>query len=60
MTHIKLISSSLDREIVRFFALQDSVNIRSGTPILVDKIRTVRDQSANCSERTGPIDGRNT
>ena len=54
------LDGGLDREIARLFALQYSIDIRCGTPKLLDKIRTIRDQSANFCEGPGPIDGRDT
>src|SRR5215510_4919216 len=50
----------LDREVARLVALQYSINIRCGAPILLDKVWTIRDQSANFCEGPGPIDSRDT
>ena len=40
----------LDGKLARPFALQDSISIRCGTPILVDEIGTIRDQPTDFSE----------
>src|SRR5262245_27916948 len=44
----------------KFHALEDAITIRRRTPVFVDDVRTIRDQAAEFSEGTGPIDGRHT
>ena len=38
----------LDRQVVRPLALEDAVDVAGRTPVLVDSIRTIGEQAAEC------------
>src|SRR5262245_65620157 len=50
----------LNWKLAWFRALENAITIRRRTPVFVDDVRTIRDQAAEFSEGTGPIDGRQT
>src|SRR5207237_372163 len=49
----------LDGKLARFRALENPITVRRRTPVLINDIGTIRDQTTALSEDTGPVDGGN-
>src|SRR5947207_2912901 len=46
----------LDGKLARFRAPENAISIRCRTTVLVEAIRTIRDQATDLSKETGPVD----